>query len=311
MPHYPAHLLMGVAASCRDALRLERHPQPAGQAEAQALDFSSHRLRRAARRIRGPPGARRDGGDRCRVADPPVRAPRAHRGRHQPAGHRADQPPQVGPRPRPVPRDRPGRDCHRRPDHRRDVRLQGAVADDVGGRSRGGGLRSAGDARECVCRPLHPERAAVQGGPLDSRRRFRRAGRRNHLARDPAADQVRQLHRRSEQHHRQGSDHQLFGAGSPDAAGAGGRCQLCRLARGRETGHARSDDAVAIRSDVAGSRCAARRLRRVRDELPGAVLGGRLRAGRGGARRREGGDLLRLCAPRHRDSVSDPGRVLA
>ena len=227
---------MGVAASCRDALRLERHPQFAGQAEAQALAVPSARLRRAARRIRCPPGARRRGGNRCGVADPPVRAPRAHRCRHQPAGHRADQPASIGPRPRPFPRHRPGRDCHRRPDHRRDVRLQGAIADDVGGRSRGGGLRSAGDARECVCRPLHPERAAVQGGPLDSRRRFRRAGRRDHLARDPAADQVRQLHRRSEQHHRQGSDHQLFGAGSADPAGAGSRRQLCGLAGGREAG---------------------------------------------------------------------------
>ena len=72
----------------------------------------------------------------------------------------------------------------------------------------------------------HPERAAVQGRPLDSRRRVRRTRRRNHLARDQAAHQDRQLRRRPEQHHRQGSDHQLLRAGGADPARARGRREL-------------------------------------------------------------------------------------
>ena len=73
----------------------------------------------------------------------------------------------------------------------------------------------------------------------------------------------------------------------------------------------RSDGAGAARAEGAGARCAAARLRRLRDHLPRALLGGRLRARRGGAGRGADGDLLRLRPPRHRDSVADPGRLLA
>ena len=63
-------------------------------------------------------------------------------------------------------------------------------------------------------------------GALDPGRRVRGARRRGHLARDQAAHQVRQLRHPPEQHRREGSDHELLGAGGADAARGRGRREL-------------------------------------------------------------------------------------
>ena len=55
----------------------------------------------------------------------------------------------------------PGRDRHRPRAHRRDLRLRGQAADDVGGRRGGRRLRAAGHAGQRLRRPGDPEREAV------------------------------------------------------------------------------------------------------------------------------------------------------
>ena len=102
--------------------------------------------------------------------------------------------------------------------HRRHLRLsRQQPRHGVGGERHRRRLRAAGHARQRLCRPRHPDREAVPRRPLDSHRRSRGPGAGGDVARDQAAHPRRHLRHRSQQHHLEGTDHQLLGA---DRAGA-------------------------------------------------------------------------------------------
>ena len=185
--------------------------------------------------------------------------------------------------------------------------FQGQAADDVGRRRGGGRVRAAGDARQRLRRPGDSDREAVQGRRVDSRRRVRGTRDRDHLARDQAAHEVGQLRDPAEQHHGARGDHQLLRAARPDPARGRRRRQLLDAAQRGQGRHPRRADAGIECVDAAPARRAPPQLRRVLDRLPGAVLGRGLRARRADPRPGAHRDLLRVRPAQHRDPVSDSG----